>query len=98
NVPLTASMLSGSGSQYALDLTTATSAGANPVAGSYVLTLNASDIKDLAGNALATGASDAWQINPTTTPTTTTVTATPSASSSGTLVTFTATIAPSSGN
>jgi hypothetical protein len=96
SVPLTAAMLSGSGSQYALDLTTATSSGGNVTLGTYVLTMNTSDIKDLAGNALSSGATDSWQIIAPFS-TTTTLSATPNATTGGQLVTFTATISPSPG-
>jgi hypothetical protein len=94
-VPLTASMLSGGGAQYSLNLTSVTSAGGHPVLGNYVLTLNPSDVTDQAGNALGSAASDSWQIVVSTT---TVLTATPNATTGGELVTFTATVSPSTGN
>ncbi len=91
-VPLNPSMLTGGGGQYSLDLSAATASAGNPVPGSYILTLNASDVQDLAGNPLASGASDAWQIRVATA---TALTATPNATTGGMLVTFTATVSPS---
>src|SRR5205814_351067 len=61
-VPLNPSMLTGNGSQYSIDLGAVTTSAGNPVLGNYVLTLNASDIKSLAGIPLASGATGSWQI------------------------------------
>src|SRR5262249_30676240 len=83
--------LTGSGNNFSLDLSAATAS-----AGNYVLTLNPSDIQDLVGNPLASGATQGWQIAGSAT--TTILTANPNATTGGQLVTFTATVTPSPGN
>jgi len=60
SVSLTGLTVGGSGSSYSLDLSTVTA-----TAGSYVLTLNPSDITDTTGNALVAGASDTFVIDRT---------------------------------
>ena len=60
SVSLTGLAVGGFGSSYSLDLSTVTA-----TAGSYVLTLNPSDITDTTGNALVAGASDTFVIDRT---------------------------------
>ncbi|MCK2097741.1 beta strand repeat-containing protein, partial [Thauera aromatica] len=67
SVDISGLTVNGSGAQYTLDLSSVTS-----IAGSYVLTLNTSNITDTTGNALASGTSESFVID-TTAPTGTTI-------------------------
>jgi hypothetical protein len=93
-VPLNS--LSGSGSQYFLTLLSATESAGFAVPGNYVLSLSSSDVRDIAGNLLASVPPESWQIAPPV-PTTTTLIATPNATTGGMLATFIAIVSPSPG-